>query len=270
VSPSRLDVRGGFSVLQRFTIDPEQGRRFVAASRDDNPIHIDGGIVPGAMTAARLVLLPEILLDGFVGERLKVKFRAIAHYGRPTLHHFRISPRPKSDSTDPTAFDISLEAVQDGETVASGVISGTCHSSFGDAPPRSHRDELATPSSNEDSCCVDDVRGFLASLSIDPDAYLANAGYAYPRAFLASLPSGEMVRTLSGEGGLLNSLSLDFTGVGAPPLVPGAAPSVEVEKGRKRRGSAFRKVMTRVLQGVQIHCHGFAMVFFVDEEPSVA
>jgi len=101
------------------------------------------------------------------------------------------------------------------------------------------------------------VRAFLWSLRIDPALYFERAGPVYPRAYLAALPSGEMVRQFSGEGGFLNGLDLEFPGeasLGADTL-----PTVELE-GANRPRKTFHKILARIVEGVRTCCSGFAMV----------
>ena len=95
------------------------------------------------------------------------------------------------------------------------------------------------------SAALHRVRSFFHSLQIDSRAYLDLAGqpnYFYPQAYIASLPSGAMVRSLAGEGGVLNSLRLDFDPSRRIPI--GKDPQVKVEPGRLK--TTFRKVMTSI------------------------
>jgi hypothetical protein len=248
-----LLVCGGFSVVQSYRVSPEQGRAFVAASRDSNPIHTRGDVVPGAMTAARLILLPEVLIRGCTSERLRVKFRAVARYGHPTVHRYRFSVSAANGGTPIGAaghtVEVRFEARQDGQTVAEGQLVARC------APPAAASREPQGPL----AAAPDEIEAFLASLGVNAAAYFAWSGHRCPRAFLASLPAGEMVRQLEGEGGLLNSLELNFAD--APPLEDSLPPlTVEVDA-PPRRNSSFRKVLTRVAYGLQTCCQGIALVF---------
>jgi len=241
----RLRVRGPFNALQRFAVTAAQGRRFANSTRDDNPIHVADNVVPGAMTVARILLLPELLLPGFIAENLRVKFSALSRYDTSTFHRFRFHPRFENDAL--ARMEISFEASQGARIVASGRLRGSVLQRVGAGVDGS----VAVPV---------DVRSFLRSLDVDSDSYLRQAGDAYPHAFLAALPSGEMVRQLRGEGGLLNVLDLCFVEGDGLPLSGGDPPEVEVQ-GSVRPGSSFSKVLTRVVQGVRTYCQGFAMVF---------
>jgi len=254
-----LAVQGGFSVLQRFEIDPASGQRFARSTRDDNPIHFDGDIVPGAMTAARIILLPEILFTGFRAQRLRIKFRAPARYSQSMLHRFRFEFDFEREEPG-VGVNVEFLAMQGTEAVAEGNLLGI-------VDPRAESSEESTTIQAVSSCAVEAVEAvedFLGSLQVDSRDYLRRSGNAYPRAFLASLPSGEMVRQLSGQGGLLNSLDLNFTRDEMLPISGSSEPTVEVEQS-KRRGSAFSKVLTRVVQDMSIYCQGFALVFLASE-----
>ena len=262
----QLDVRGPFNVLQRFSIAPEHGASFVETTRDENPIHRVDSVVPGAMMAARLLLLPELLFDDLVCERLRVRFKAIARYDQAMVHHCRFTPVFSAETTDegrlsrdwPAAisrFEIEFDIRQASRSVASGTASAALDRRA--APPEptcgaTDTARVASPAS--------EVGTFLSSLGISPQAFLASRRENYPRAFLAALPSGEMVRQLAGQGGLLNSLDLRFPLDPCPAAAADDAPSVELES-TARQGSAFRKVLTRVVQGVHVRCQGFALVF---------
>ena len=92
---------------------------------------------------------------------------------------------------------------------------------------------------------------------MDPKRAFECLGYGYPRAFLASLPSGEMVRQ-SGTPGLLNGLNLQFPEPGIPALNLERPPTVEVAPVRPR--NSFRKVLANVASGMVTYCTGYATV----------
>ncbi len=256
-----LQIRGGFTVLQTYAVDAWDGAAFAEVSRDGNPLHRVGGIVPGAMTAARALLLPELLLEGARVERMKFRFRSMARYGLPTLNLFRIEPA-EGDS-----LRIDVRVRQGEMDVADGqLLAG--------------RDSFCRPETNDlaDPEPTAQIRLFLECLCIDPEIYFQRMGAAYPSAYFASLPSGEMVRKYSGEGGLLNALDLEFPGVSslesAPvtadpctsqprslPARPGGHVPTTVElQDLPRPHRTFRKILARVAQGMRTYCSGFAMV----------
>jgi hypothetical protein len=240
----RLEVRGPFTIVQRFSVDPEEGAAFARTTRDDNPIHLQGDVVPGAMTAARFLLVPELLIEGARIERAKMRFRAIAGYGRPTASVFRVEPGGSG------SLRISVSVRQEAAEVADGQIA-VAIGETGAGEPSGHPegDGLAVETAR--------VRTFLEALRVSPAAYFRAFGRVYPRAYIAALPPGEMVRKYSGEGGILNSLDLEFPAEAL--AVASGAPSVELEDSARAR-KTFRKIVARIVDGVRTFCSGFAMV----------
>lgn len=250
-------VGGAISVVQRYTIAKSEGGAFVETTGDSNPIHRDGGIVPGAMLSARALLLPELLFEHATEGRARLipvrharfRFRGFALYGEPTVNLYRIQPGPDGE------LCIQVEVRQRETSITEGTLRLRAPGSA--VGPVDQRELLAAERPNL-RLSRETVHRFLQSLRVDPALYAAVAGDAYPRAFLASLPSGEMVRHFSGEGGLLNVLDLEFTAE-ALTMAESGPPPVELEDTREARLS-FRKVVTRVAQGVRTFCRGFAMV----------
>jgi hypothetical protein len=232
-----LLVQGPFTVLQRFDISPEEGRAFVETSRDENPIHTQDTVVSGAMTASRLLLLPEVLVPGLAVRSARVKFRAFSRYDRPTVNRFHFLPGADG------GLKVDLEVLQQGVKVADGTIQAALRPEATPARPAGASAEV--------------LGRWLWSLRMSPQGTLALLGSGYPRAFLASLPPGEMVR-MGGAGGLLNALDFEFPELGVPGLGPEPPPTVEVEQTRPR--NAFRKVLARVAQGMVTYVRGSATV----------
>jgi hypothetical protein len=236
-----LSVRGGFAVIQRFLVSPDEGRAFVEASRDTNPLHVDGDVIPGAMTAARALLLPEMVIPGLAVKSLRIRFRAISRYDRASVNCFRFEPDGLG------GFEVAVDVLQEGTLVAEASIEASMTAG--------RSDRMAVDLSGDPS--LDVLRAFFRSLRIDPTRGLEALGGGYPRAFLAALPPGEMVR-MGGAGGLLNALHLEFPGVEAttgalePPL------GVEIEPTRRR--SSFLRVLARVGRGMVTYCKGYATV----------
>jgi hypothetical protein len=245
-----LEIRGSFTILQQFAVAPDEGRAFVETSRDSNPIHTEDSVVPGAMTAARFLLLPEILISGLAVKRLKVKFRAFSHYDRETVNVYSI--RPRRDGS----VGVQLKSYQHGVLIAEATLDTRIPAPATSAPPSSEGSLAVEP---EIACSpsADLVRAFLQSLRVQPDTYLGLLGFSYPRAFLAALPSGEMVRR-GGASGLLNLLSLEFSDTAVPTLAEDPPPTAEVQPTRPR--SNFWKVLARVGSGIKTHCQGYATV----------
>jgi hypothetical protein len=233
-----LAVRGAFAVLQRFSVSPSEGRMFVEASRDANPIHVDGDVVPGAMTAARALLLPELVIPGFAVRTLRIKFRAFSRYSLASVNRFHFEPDGPGD------FRITVDVLQEGTLVAEASLAGSVTASRGAETPG------ADPS-------LDVLRAFFQSLRIDPRRGIEALGQGCPRAFLAALPPGEMVR-MGGAGGLLNALDLEFPGIEEAAGALAEPLGVEVEPTRRR--NAFLRVLARVGRGMVTYCRGTATV----------
>jgi len=245
--PAGIAVTGPFLLHQMFTVTREQGISFVTATGDENPIHREGDVVPGAMTGARAVSSLEALFPRLGVTRVRIKFTAVARYGRPMRQQIVVSFRERG------VLEARMRIEQEGVCVAEGQVAARIFDSVprpGVGKWRVNKEELKR------------VEEFFRSLGIAPDLYLrAESGfnYSYPRGFLASLPSGEMVRQLSGEGGYLTTLDLGFP-EGPPPGITGAGrPEVSLETARRR--PSFWKIVTRIRQGLEEHCKGFALVF---------
>lgn len=236
-----LAVRGPFAVIQRFSVSPSEGRMFVEASRDSNPIHVDGDVVPGAMTAARTLLLPEMVIPGLAVKNLRIRFRAFSHYGRASVNRFRFEPDGLG------GFEITVDVLQEGTLVAEAAIEGSMSAGRGAGESGERREDP--------SLAV--LRAFFRSLRIDPGRGLEALGRGTPRAFLAALPPGEMVR-MGGAGGLLSSLDLEFPGIEETAGAFDQPLGVEVEPSRRRR--SFLRVLARVGRGVVTYCKGYATV----------
>ena len=179
-------VTGSFALHQVFEVEKEDGIAFVDATGDTNPIHRQGDVVAGAMTAARAAAGLEALFPALGITRLNIKFRAVAAYGRRMRQQLAVSFRGGED------FEARLRIEQEGRDVAEGVIAGKI-------APEIQRPNVGKWRVNKAE--LRRVEQFFRALKIAPDLYLRAGGepnLGYPRAFLASLPSGEMVRRLSG------------------------------------------------------------------------
>ncbi|HAK96823.1 MAG TPA: hypothetical protein DCM87_17990 [Planctomycetes bacterium] len=248
-------VTGSFSLHQVFAVEKEEGIAFVDATGDANPIHRQGDVVSGAMTAARAVAGLEALFPALGVTRLNIKFRAVAAYGRRMRQQLALSFRGYE------GFEARLRIEQEGRDVAEGVIAGKIGGEIlrpNVGKWRVNKDELKR------------VEQFFRALKIAPELYLRAGGepnFGYPRAFLASLPSGEMVRRLSGEGGFLTNLDLTFPEGVAPGITGAGLPEVGLKPAKAR--PSFAKVLTWIKSGVEEYCKGFALVFRPDvREPA--
>lgn len=248
-------VTGSFALHQVFEVEKEDGIAFVDATGDTNPIHRQGDVVAGAMTAARAAAGLEALFPALGITRLNIKFRAVAAYGRRMRQQLAVSFRGGED------FEARLRIEQEGRDVAEGVIAGKI-------APEIQRPNVGKWRVNKAE--LRRVEQFFRALKIAPDLYLRAGGepnLGYPRAFLASLPSGEMVRRLSGEGGFLTNLDLTFPEGAAPGIAGAGLPEVGLKQAKAR--PSFAKVLTWIMSGVEECCKGFALVFRPDvREPA--
>lgn len=248
-APSLLRVRDGLGVTGPFqvrrTILPskERGVEFAHATGDPNPIHIDGEVLPGAFTAAQFVAPLEILMPRLALESLRVSFTGVAWYGRQLRTVTLVTPHADH-------VTVAAHAFQGDRLVATGEGEGRVL----DAPAR-----VDVPAKKVDAAWLSRVEQFLRSLGIAPRAYFEKAtgrDASYPYAFVASLPSGTMVERLSGQGGILNRLTLDFD----PGKLPIAGPpEVSLELPARLRAS-FNKIVTMVKEGVLTAARGAALV----------
>jgi len=234
----------------------------VDASRDSNPIHTEDSVISGAMTAARLLLLPEILVPSLQVRSLRIKFRAFSRYDRATVNRFSFVPNGQG------AYSVELAVMQEGVSVAQGVLKtisvaeqptrgGHGANEYGQVGGGSGTSHTLVESKFPPCAPAEVIRNWYRSLRVDPDGAFECLGYGYPRAFLASLPSGEMLRK-GGAVGLLNALNLEFPEPGIPALNPETLPTVEVAPVRPRK--SFHKVLANVASGMVTYCTGYATV----------
>lgn len=244
---SGLAVTGPFALHQIYSVTQDSGIAFVEATGDENPIHREGDIVPGAMTCARAVSCLESLIPNCSIDWLKVKFRAIAKYDRPMRQQLHVGFSAHQRMT------AQVRISQNGKDVAEGCIKGTIK-------PEMKRPNIRKRRVNKEQLAC--VEKYFWSLRMHPDVFLMSGGepnFAYPKGFLASLPSGEMVRQFSGEGGILSSLELKFQD-GAPLAITGMnCPNVSLQETKSR--PSFSKILTWIKSGMEEYCKGFALVF---------
>jgi hypothetical protein len=247
----RLEVQGPFQLRRTIQATKPRGREFVVATGDANPIHTDGFVVPGAWTASQMIAPLEVLLPRFAVSSLRVSFTGIAWYDQPVRLIIKV---------EPTAESVEIEAVahQADREVARGSISGRI---------------LAQPVCVEvaerkvDRAWLARVESFFTSLGIAPASYFEKPegrDLSYPYAFLASLPSGEMVERLSGQGGILNRLTLEFDAEKLPIAGP---PEVSLELPERLRKS-FNKIVTKIKEGMLTAVRGSALILPKSEAPA--
>ncbi|MBW7942897.1 MAG: hypothetical protein H3C64_11040, partial [Candidatus Kuenenia stuttgartiensis] len=82
--------------------------------------------------------------------------------------------------------------------------------------------------------------------------------YTYPLAYIASLPSAEIVNQLSGQGGMINVLRMDFGNYERIPITGDKGPEVKLARAKKR--NSFNKILTEVAEGLVTYYKGLAIV----------
>ena len=203
--------------------------------------------MPGAMTVAKMLLPIEILAPVLRIQSLRAKFHAAGFYGERTVNTMTWTYSSES------RVQVDVTAYQMQRRVASAMIfAEICaeSASFQEIKERKINQEQLRR-----------VRQFLTVLGVDPDAYFAKDqgnDYTYPFAFMASLPSGEIVRQFKGQGGMINLLTLDLGDRAKMPITGRSGPEVRLETGRLRQ--AFRKIITSIVDGLIIYYRGAAVV----------
>lgn len=244
-----LRLEGPVTLRLEYAVDKDAAIRFVDATGDDNRIHREENIVPGAYTACKVVSLLEVLAPDLALQDVKSKFTAPTFYGGRAVAIIRIAPGAGD------AVAIEAETTFRGEPAAKTEISARTIPFAQRAVPIKERKV------NGEHLAL--VRSYLASLGFDPEAYFAKRperDYTYPIGFLAALPSGEMVRHFSGgQGGVLNALSLSFGDSPRLPITTASLPTVALETG-KARASLFARIAARIIEGLTTYGRGFALV----------
>jgi hypothetical protein len=261
-----LEIRGPFQVRRTVQPTKERGKLFVEATGDHNPIHTDGSVVPGAWTASQMVAPLEVLFPRLRLTALRVSFTGIAWYERPVRITLKLTPtRGEREGAEPApgsavlrGLKVEAVAYQSDREIAKGEFEGTV---LAQAP------RVEVPERKVDVAWLARVEAFFRSLGIAPASYLEKAegrDLSYPCAFLASLPSGEMVERLSGQGGILNRLTLEFDAEKLPIAGP---PEVSLELPERLRKS-FNKIVTRIKEGVLTAVRGSALILPRSEAPA--
>jgi hypothetical protein len=241
-----LLARGPFSLHVRYRVGKPEGIDFCRATGDDNSIHFEGDIVPGAYTAAKAILPVEVLFPDLEITSCSMKFTAIANYDRALFTKMHVVP------TEDGGASFEASVTQEGAPIAEIEVATKRFD------PANAGAEIVRRKVNVDRLKA--VRSFIRSLHVAPHAYFrsaAHSGYYYPRSFLASLPSGAMVRQFRGEGGLLNKLTLEFDGFRVP-ITGSEDPTVAIERPKARR--TFNKILAAIGDGLRTYVRGTALV----------
>ncbi|GIW71383.1 MAG: hypothetical protein KatS3mg102_0925 [Planctomycetota bacterium] len=244
-----LLVRGRFLWLERFGVERAAAVRFCEVTGDTNPIHREGDVLPGAYTAAKLLLALEVLLADAEIESFSIKFTAVGRYGSDLFSKVVLTPTP-------TGAHVQAVTSQGGVPIAEMEGEARRLAPGGSRPARVSRRQVHEAQLRA-------VRAFMRALGVHPAAYLGRrgfGGYTYPRAYLAALPSGEMVRQLRGQGGLLNKLTLRFEPGSRIPIVEPRAPAVTLEQPARRSQRAFQRILAAISHSVRTYATATALV----------
>jgi hypothetical protein len=242
-----------FQIRYEYLITREQGELFQEITKDANAIHKTMNVVSGAMTAAKMLMPIEILLPFLRISSAGFRFRAPAFYGERTVS----SIWWKGGAEGAARLEVSVS--QRGQEVATGTLTGK----VGWAQETTEILEGAV-----DEKQLQTVTAFMRTLGIESTYYFEKGGlpdFTYPLAYVASLPSGEIVKQFEGSGGMITSLLLTMGEEQKIPLVSQRAPKVRVRLGRIKK--AFRRIFTDIIDGVITRCRGWAVVNPIAEFP---
>ena len=246
-SNHRLQVWDRFLLKHEYRISKQQGERFVDVTNDNNLIHRKGNIVPGAMTISKIILPLEILFPELEISSVNIKFTGSAYYGERTCNLF-LWQFVSSDY-----IQIEIKTYQQCRIIATAIILGK----LGIA--NSHGKEINVDMVNKK--CFAKVQEYFETLEIRSDFYVNKEGYkdyTYPLAYIASLPSAEIVNQLSGQGGMINILRLDFGNYERIPITGDKCPEVKLARAKKR--NTFNKIITEIAEGLVTYYRGLAIV----------
>ncbi len=245
IDDEAIEASGAFLLHHDYTVSRRDGARFVDVTGDPNPIHREGNVIAGAMTMSKLLLPLEVVLPEAYVLNVQTKFTSVAFYGDRIRNVFRFEPDKGG------VWKVEVNTYQGGRRVAKSALK--CQASA-DAPAKVHEWRI-----NREQ--VAKVAEFCDALDVEFEGYVEQTwgrNYTYPLSFLASLPSGAIVEQMSGKGGLLNALTLDFEGMPRVPMVGRAAPTVQLEQRKQRR--SFNKIIANIVQGIVTYCKGHAIV----------
>lgn len=243
----RLLVWDKFLIKHEYRVPKQHGERFVDITNDNNLIHREGNIVPGAMTISKIILPLEILFPELEISSLNIKFTASAFYGERTCNLFLW----QSVSND--YIQIEVKTYQQDKTVANAIILGRLKTD--------NKQVREIDENTVNKACFAKVQAYFETLEIRSDFYINKEGYkdyTYPLAYIASLPSAEIVNQLSGQGGMINILRMDFGNYERIPITGDKGPEVKLARAKKR--TTFNKIMTEIAEGLITYYRGLAIV----------
>lgn len=244
---SSLHVFDKFLIKHEYRISKQDGERFVDVTNDNNLIHRQGNIVPGAMTVSKMILPLEILFSEVEISSVNIKFTGSAFYEERTCSLFMWQFVSKD------YVQIAVKTYQQERVIATTIILGRLK--MADKQVKEIEESLVNKK------CLTRVQEYFDTLGIKSDFYInkdSYKDYTYPLAYIASLPSAEIVNQLSGQGGMINILRMDFGNYERIPITGDKGPEVKLARARKR--NTFNKIMTEVAEGLVTYYKGLAIV----------
>ena len=242
---ARLDADLPFEIQRWISLGSTRGRLFTAATGDPNPLHTRRhGVVPGAFLVAECLASLEVLFPQLHPQRIKFSFTRVARYGERLELLIRGAPAGERVCT-------ICRVLQAGQEVARGTIVGAARSE---------------PSGVDAASVSDALDDFCVALGVAPGPFLERAGPGYPLSFLCALPSGQLVRELGGEGGMLNRLTFEVSG---ERVALAETPRVELGLPTRARAS-FNRIAVEVHGGSACALSGAALVLPKAAAPSRA
>jgi len=229
-----LVARGPFQLRYYYTVTREQGVRFCEVTGDPNRLHRETDIVAGALTASKVIAPFEVLCPALQIRSIQMKFVGFCRYGR----RVRVS--------------IEVIAYQGDEEIATARAVGRVLEEPPHTPVKPRRVNAAG---------VAAVREYFASLGIDSRGYFdkgAFTDYTYPFGYVLSLPTGEIVRQMAGQGGMVNVLRLETLDSEKIPITGTDLPAVRLK--RLRPKPTFNRILADVIQGVITYYKGSVIV----------
>jgi hypothetical protein len=243
----RLLVCDKFLIKHEYKISKQDGERFVDVTNDNNLIHRKGNIVPGAMTVSKIILPLEILFPEVEISSVNIKFTGSSYYGERTCNLFLW----QFVSND--YIQIEVKTYQHDRGIATTIILGRLKTAS--------RQVKEIDEATVNKKCLARVQDYFETLGIRSDFYVNKEGYkdyTYPLAYIASLPSAEIVNQMSGQGGMINILRMDFGSYERIPITGDKGPEVKLARAKKR--STFNKIMAEIAEGLVTYYRGLAIV----------
>ena len=240
-------VWGKFLIKHEYQIAKKDGELFVDVTNDKNLIHRKGNIVPGAMTVSKIILPLEILFADMEISSVNIKFTRSAFYGAKTCSLFLWQ------FINDNNIQIDIRTYQQNEIIASAIVLGR--------PKSLNKQIQQVDELRVNKSCFAKVQAYFKSLGIRSDSYVEKGkykDYTYPLAYIASLPSAEIVNQLSGQGGMINVLRMDFGNYERIPITGDKGPEVKLARAKKR--NSFNKILTEVAEGLVTYYKGLAIV----------